>query len=111
MHWDRDELTERLHEKGRAEEGVFFGRRERELLARWRRRAHVHDKAFLREVVAGRCPGCGERLGHVRHFGVEIQECPAGHGMWLTEAEMRTLAERERHSWIGRYFYRPRPLV
>ena len=31
--------------------------------------------------------------------------------MWLTEAELHALAERERNSWIGRYFYRLKPVV
>lgn len=52
-----------------------------------------------------RCPDCGVHLVGVAPHGVAIEHCPRGHGMWLTEVEMRTLANRERHSWIGRYFY------
>ncbi len=55
-----------------------------------------------------RCPDCGARLQRVRHYGVTIEECSGGHGMWLTASEMHTLAKRERQSWIGRYFLRPK---
>jgi Zn-finger nucleic acid-binding protein len=52
-----------------------------------------------------RCPDCGAHLTGVAHHGVAVEECPAGHGMWLTEVEIHTIANRERHSWIARYFY------
>ena len=31
--------------------------------------------------------------------------------MWLMESEMRILTRRERDSWIGRFLYRPKPVV
>ena len=58
-----------------------------------------------------RCPDCGETLVRATHSGVTIAECAAGHGMWITPSQLRVLAERERNSWITRYFYQPKPVI
>jgi uncharacterized protein with PIN domain len=87
---------------------VFFGRHDRELLQRLHEAGEEEVKIRLQEIAHMRCPECGAHLARVTHHGVAIEECPLGHGMWMTEAEMRTVARRERHSWLGRYFYRPK---
>ncbi len=105
---DRDPFVEKLRLRERGEEDVFFARRDRELLERLHEGSEEEQRRRVQEVARKRCPECGARLASVEHHGVAIEECPLGHGMWITEAEMRTLAERERHSWLGRYFYRPK---
>ncbi len=55
-----------------------------------------------------RCPDCGALLERVTLHGVTVEHCPERHGLWMTESELHALAKRERDSWIGRYFYRPR---
>src|SRR5262249_16267521 len=103
MHDDTG-LDEKLGRKERAEENVFFGRRDRALVEKMRRRK---DES-RRELARMRCPDCGEALERAAYYGVTIERCPDGHGLWLTEAELHALAKRERNSWIARYFYRPR---
>jgi len=103
MHDDTG-LDEKLRRKERAEENVFFGRRDRALVEKMRRRK---DES-RRELARMRCPDCGEALERAAYYGVTIERCPDGHGLWLTEAELHALAKRERNSWIARYFYRPR---
>jgi len=86
-------------------EDIFFARGDRELIDKARRAYDEERRRYVREVAHMRCPDCGVHLIGVAPHGVEIEQCPRGHGMWLTEAKMRTLANRERHSWITRYFY------
>jgi len=103
-----ERFVEKLSLRERADEDQYFARRDRGLIEKLRdvrdetRRRNVEELAYMR------CPDCGERLVHVTHHGITIEECPTGHGMWMTHAEMETLARRERASWLGRYFYRPR---
>ena len=108
---ERDPFVRKLELKERAEEDVFFAARDRELLARLHEQNEEEQRRRVRELARMRCPECGAGLVRVALRGVTIAECPLDHGMWLTEAEMRTLARRERNSWIGRYFYHPKPVV
>ena len=106
-----DPLGEKLREKERAEEDIFFARRDRELIERLRKATQQERWRDIRELALMRCPDCGARLTKVTHYGVTIDECPTGHGMWLTQTEQHTLARRERDSWIARYFFRLRSVV
>jgi Transcription factor zinc-finger len=111
MTYDDDPLTEKLRHRERAEEDVYFRARDRELIDRLQGVRDEERRALLREFVLGRCPECAAHLTSTSHHGVTIQECPSGHGMWMTETEAQALARRERDSWIARYLYRPRPVV
>ncbi len=108
---ENDPLSEKLDLKERAEEDTYFARRDRELIRKLREIRDEVQRRSIQELTYMRCPDCGERLARVKHHGVTIEECPDGHGMWLTRAEMHTLARRERDSWIGRYLYRSKPVV
>jgi Transcription factor zinc-finger len=108
MQDDTDSLVEKLKEKERAEEDVFFGKRDRVLLEKMRRVKNETQRREIRELAHMRCPDCGALLERAAHYGATIERCPEGHGLWLTESELHALAKRERNSWIGRYFYRPR---
>jgi uncharacterized protein with PIN domain len=103
MSSDKDKLGEKLHEKERAEEDRYFQEHERELVEKLRKKqsAQGHE-------THGLCPRCGERLASVKEHGVTVEECPAGHGLWVDRGEIETIAQRERDSWLGRFFYRPR---
>ncbi|HLK10951.1 MAG TPA: zf-TFIIB domain-containing protein [Candidatus Binatia bacterium] len=111
MEHGGDEFPEKLEQKERAEEDLFFARRDRMLVEQARARREDRRRRRLQALVRMRCPDCGAQLVSVKHHGVAVEECPAGHGLWMTRAELHTLARRERDSWIGRYFYRPRPLL
>ncbi len=103
-----DSFVEKLREKEHAEEDVYFIRRDRDLIARLHQAKEEEQREHLRELARRRCPDCGARLVERKHAGVAIEECPLGHGMWMTESECRTVAARERSSWLGRYLYPPR---
>ncbi len=108
---EQDPFTKKLKERERADEDIFFAKRDRELIEKVRDADDEARRRYLRELAHMRCPECAARLVRGEHYGVTIEECAAGHGMWLTEAELHALAERERNSWIGRYFYRLKPVV
>jgi hypothetical protein len=107
---NRNRILRQIALRERAEEDRYFTARDRELIRKLHERTEEQDRTFVRDLARGRCPECGERLRPEHHRGVGFDACPEGHGMWMTEVEMRTLARREHDSWIGRYFYRPKAL-
>ena len=107
MQDDGITLSDKLRQKERAEENVFFGRRDRAIVDRMRR----EDESRREELGSPadvRCPECGASLEDAAYYGLTIRRCPRGHGLWLTDDELHAVARRERNSWIGRYLYRPR---
>jgi hypothetical protein len=108
MHDETGSLDEKLRRKERAEEAVFFGKRDRALVEHLRSERQETQRWQIRELAHMRCPDCGAPLERVALHGVTVEHCPEGHGLWMTESELDALAKRERNSWVGRYFYRPR---
>jgi hypothetical protein len=107
--YDRDAFVEKLRCRERGEEGVFFGRRDRELIARMQARAQAAEEEAVRRRAHRRCPDCGDNLVDVERRGVRTAECPHGHGVWLPPSALREIPERERDSWFARYYpYTPR---
>jgi hypothetical protein len=111
MDREGEGFPDKLEQKERAEEDLFFARRDRMLVEQARARREERRRRRLRALVHMRCPDCAATLVSVKHHGVTVEECPDGHGIWITETDLHTLARRERNSWFGRYFYRPRPLL
>ena len=105
---EKDRLGDKLRRKEKAEEDGFFGERDRALLERLRQSKAAPPQADRDSSRGMRCPRCGAELVAVPHHGTTAAECPAGHGMWLDHADVETLATRERDSWLGRFFHRPR---
>lgn len=101
---EKDRLHDKLHQREKATEDRFI--KEREDAIRERRRQE--QGGAQPGAGSGLCPRCGAALTTVEHNGVNVEECPACHGMWLDQGEVETLASRERDSWLGRFFYRPR---
>jgi len=99
---EKDRLGDKLHQKEKAEEDHYFAARDRELLARLKTRAAAGKLA---------CPRCSKELAAVEYQGVLVDQCPACGGVWLDRAELEALAPRERESWLGRFFHRPKPVV
>ena len=108
---EKDRLGEKLRDKEHAEEERFFKRRDEEAVAKLRAARRVANEDEVRELARDRCPRCGDRLTHVKHHGITVEECPSGHGTWMDHRDLETLAGRERDSWIGRYFYRPKSVL
>lgn len=108
---EKDRLGDTLAKKEKAEEDLYFKQKEAEALAKLRQAGRSANEDEIRELARDRCPRCGERLASMKLHGVAVEECPAGHGSWLEKGEIEVLATRERDSWLGRYFFRPKPVV
>jgi len=100
---DKDRFGDKLHQKEKADEDRFFAERDRELLARLRSRKESEP--------AANCPRCTKPLAPVAYGGVAVEECPGCSGVWLDRDQLEALAPRERESWLGRFFYRPKPIT
>lgn len=104
----KDPLGDKLRQKEKAEEDQYFSKRDQALLEQKRQARLEALEREVREGARGRCPKCGERLGELNDHGVTVEECPSCKGVWFDPGEVELLARRERDSWIGRFFYRPR---
>jgi hypothetical protein len=101
---EKDRFGDKLRDKERAEEDLFFNKRDEALLEKMRL-----QKASGAAVTGGmRCPKDGTALVTVDHHGVSVEECPTCSGLWLNKGELETIAKREKDSWIGRLVYGPR---
>lgn len=40
-----------------------------------------------------KCPGCGAELAKARRDGMDVEQCPSCHGMWLTPQELDRLED------------------
>jgi Transcription factor zinc-finger len=104
MEDSKDRLGKRLKEKEKGEEDRYFAEKDREALDRLKKR----DNLDVVTLALGHCPRCGAALTPVKVHGVEVQQCPVECGLWLDKGELELIARRERDSWLGRLFYRPR---
>lgn len=41
------------------------------------------------------CPTCNDGLTALTHEGIEVDRCPAGHGVWLDKGELRSVVISE----------------
>lgn len=105
---EKDRLGDKLRQKEKAEEDRFFAERDKALLEKLRKESTAAQLAEVRELARMRCPKDGEKLATVVYHDVSVDECPHCHGMWLDEGELEALAARDRDSWLGRFFLRPR---
>ena len=105
---NKDRLGEKLRRKEKAEEDLYFAERDQELLERLRQQKSAGQPEEPGASTRMRCPRCSAELAAVPYHGMTAAECPAGHGMWLDHADLGALAARERDSWLGRFFHRPR---
>ncbi len=108
---DKDRLGQKLRDKERTEEERYFKQKEQEAIEKARQAQRTASEAEVQALARDRCPRCGERLSTVVLHGVTVDECPAGHGTWLDQGELKQLATRERDSWIARYVIRPKSVT
>lgn len=101
MEDEKDRLREKLDQKKKGDEERFFAEREKAAIERLRRQnaAPAEEK---------RCPRDGALLAPFKEHGVTVDECPTCRGVWLDRGELETIVARERDSWLGRVFLRPR---
>jgi Transcription factor zinc-finger len=103
MH-EKDPFGDKLKEKERAEEDLYFAKRDRELLERLKLKDDSNREAALRELARGRCPKCGNRLTARAVDGVAVEECTSCGGVWLDRGELASVSRRESETWLARLF-------
>jgi hypothetical protein len=105
---EKDRFGDKLRQKEKADEDRYFAARDTALLEKLKQEKDAAREEDIRALARMRCPKDGERLVTMQHHGVTVEECPTCHGVWLDKGEIQHLASRERDSWLGRFFFRPK---
>ena len=100
---EKDRLGDKLHDVEKAREDIYFAERDRTLVEQLRRSKESGDEAAEKQAAHMRCPKCGERLTQRHLHGIEIEECPGCHGIWLDQGEAEKIGRRETEGWIARW--------
>ena len=103
MH-EKDPFGDKLKEAEHGQEDQYFAARDRELMAKLKESRENENDARARTAAHDRCPRDGEPLHKRKLHGVVIEECPKCKGIWLDHGDLKTLAERERGGFFGRWF-------
>ncbi len=104
----KDRFGDKLHDAEKAQEDLFFAKRDREILEKMKAQTGALADEPARALAKGRCPRCGEPLVGTSRHDVAIDECPHDHGVWLDESALQTLLKRESTGWLARILGRPR---
>lgn len=78
-------------------EDEYFARVDADLRKELRAKADA-ERAAQSAAALHKCPRCGAELVEKRSASVVIDECPAGHGMWLDKGELEILSAGQRES-------------
>ncbi len=105
---EKDRFGDKLHELEKAREDKFFADRDHELLQKLKAQTGAQEEQSVRELVRMRCPKCGDRLTTHSQLGVDRDECPNGHGVWIDTGELEKLVAQESSGWLSRILIRPR---
>lgn len=91
-------------EKPSQNEDEYFARRDAELLKEQRAAQDKAAKDAERKSHYLKCPKCGADLATVDRHGVQIDQCPECHGLWLDAGEFDTLSKNADPGFVGRVF-------
>jgi hypothetical protein len=105
---EKDTFGDKLRDKEKADEDLYFAERDRELIAKRKARIAEEKGANQSESAHMRCPKCGERLSSDTLRGIHVQACATCHGVWLDRPELEKLVLREEGGWLTRYLERIR---
>ncbi|MGE0822425.1 MAG: zf-TFIIB domain-containing protein [Candidatus Binatia bacterium] len=99
----KDHLSAILTEKERAEEDIYFARRDRELIAKLKQQQEAEHEETLRELARSRCPRCGTRLQPRAFHDATVQECPSCQGLWFDKKDIHELAQDKGSEWATQF--------
>jgi formylmethanofuran dehydrogenase subunit E len=106
---EKDTFGEKLHDKEKADEDLYFAERDRELIAKQKARIAEETAARQSESAHMRCPKCGEHLSAETLHGLHVEVCATCQGVWLHHRpELEQLVRREEGGWLTRCLERIR---
>ena len=105
---EKDRFGDKLRQKEKADEDRYFAQRDKALLEKIKQQQASTQEDDVRAQARMRCPKDGTPLASLEQHGVTVEQCPTCHGLWLDAGELQQLAGRERDSWLGRFFFRPK---
>jgi len=105
---EKDTFGDKLRDKEKADEDLYFAERDRELIAKRKAPIAEETEASQSESAHMRCPKCGERLSADTLHGIHVEVCATCHGVWLDRPELEQLVRREEGGWLTRYLERIR---
>lgn len=94
---EKDRLGDKLRDKGKASEDLYFAQLEKERLAR--RKA----AAATGTVGSGTCPRDGDTLTERSERGVTIDICPSCKGIWLDSGELEAILKNGDEASVTRW--------
>jgi hypothetical protein len=98
---EKDRFGNKLRDKEKAEENLYFAERDKELLKKLKPKqpAEVPMPTML-------CPKCNGKLIERTFRDVVIDECSGCKGIWLDKGELEALTEPEQAGWIAAFLGR-----
>lgn len=91
-----------MTEKPSQNEDEYFARENAELLRAQRERMARERAEAERKSHYMKCPKDGHDLVTTTHHGVQVENCPHCHGIWLDAGELDQIAHDERPGVLGR---------
>lgn len=105
---EKDTLGDKLHDKEKADEDLYFAERDRELISRRKARIAEETEVSQSESAHMRCPKCGERLSADTLHGIHVEVCATCQGVWIDLPQLEQLVRREEGGWLTHYLERIR---
>jgi Transcription factor zinc-finger len=97
MSDDKDHLTDKLRNKEKAEEDLYFAEQSKKQIEKLRQ---THASAAAAGTAD--CPRCGTALEVKQRHGIAVDACPRNHGIWLDMGELDQITKREGEGWLSR---------
>lgn len=92
-------MSDQLEERGRALENEYFRRKERELVAKLKKKIEEENTRALQLD----CPKCDGKLMETEYEDIAIDVCDSCSGVWLDKGELARIVDRNEDSgWLSR---------
>ena len=95
-------MLEELRSAEHAQEEAYFHRVNQALLAALRQQDTTKLEQTRQQYEHRRCPHCGKPLQETPYHGVQVQECPSCHGIWLDKDTLQKSRESKEGNWLQR---------
>jgi hypothetical protein len=90
------------NDKPSRNEDEYFVKQDAELMKAQRARIEAERADAERRLHFMKCPKDGHDVVTTTHHGVQVENCPHCHGIWLDAGELDQVAHDERPGVLGR---------